>query len=93
MEESSDNSRLDQKPNGKKYITYDKDQNSYNSKNNTVDEGEENPTDENSDKHKVKGLRSSPVNRRITQGYTVSFPVLITAIREYKCRSSPCIIK
>ena len=51
MEESSDNSRLDQKPNGKKYITYDKDQNSDNSKNNTVDEGEENPTDENSNKH------------------------------------------
>ena len=51
MEESSNNSSLDEKPNGKKYITYDKDQNSYNSKNNTVDEGEENPTDENSYKH------------------------------------------
>ena len=51
MEESSDNSRLDEKPDGKKYITYDKDQNSDNSKNYTVDEGEENPTDENSNKH------------------------------------------
>ena len=41
-----------------------------------------------SDKQKVKRLRSSPVNRGIAQGYTVSFPVLITATREYKYRSS-----
>ena len=35
------------------------------------------------DKHEVKGLKSSPVSRGMTQGYTVFFPILIAAIREY----------
>ena len=51
MEESSDDSHLDEKNDGKKYITYDKDKNSEGKKNNMIDETEENPTGESSDKN------------------------------------------
>jgi hypothetical protein len=51
MEESSDDGHLDEKNDGKKYITYDKDKNSDSNKNTTTDEAEENPTGESSDKN------------------------------------------
>ena len=51
MEESSDDGHLDEKNDGKKYITYDKDKNSEGKKNNMIDEAEENPTGESSDKN------------------------------------------
>ena len=40
----------------------------------------------NSDKH-VKRLQASPVNRGVIHGSTASFPILMSAMREYKYRS------
>ena len=39
-----------------------------------------------SDKH-VRTLQASPVNHGVIQGSTASFPVLMSAMREYKYRS------
>ena len=53
MEESSNDSRQDEKNydnDSKKYITNDEDQNSDNNKNNKIDEGEDKPTDESMNK-------------------------------------------
>ena len=45
-------------------------------------------SEKSSDKHEVKRLQASPVNRGIIQGSTVSFPILMAAMREYKYRSN-----
>ena len=50
MADSRNNGHMDERNYDKKYITYDKDQNSDSNKNTTMDEAEENPTGENSDK-------------------------------------------
>ena len=50
MADSRNNGHMDEQNYDKKYITYDKDQNSDSNKNNRIDEAEENPTGENSDK-------------------------------------------
>ena len=43
-----------------------------------------------SDKH-VKTLQTIPVNQGVTQGSTTSFPVLMSAMREYKYRSQTSV--
>ena len=50
MADSRNNGHMDEQNYDKKYITYDKDQNSDSNKSNRIDEAEENPTGENSDK-------------------------------------------
>ena len=50
MADSRNNGHMDERNYDKKYITYDKDQNSDSNKSNRIDEAEENPTGENSDK-------------------------------------------
>ena len=43
-----------------------------------------------SDKH-VKRLQASPVNHGVRQGSTASFPILMSAMREYKYRSQTSV--
>ena len=50
MADSRNTGHMDEQNYDKKYITYDKDQNSDSNKSNRIDEAEENPTGENSDK-------------------------------------------